>query len=152
MPAPMPDDNDLDFIAELADLTALLRSPVNMDRHHDLVSMPMPEVGTDIAQSFTRISQGLWLLGITNFRPYLWRLAKDCIPSVRRTIIGHLLNASTEQTAYDIAESIQAPQTSITHKLEDLQLLRIVQKTGGMWKLTPDIKSRLEGIKATSKG
>jgi uncharacterized protein YehS (DUF1456 family) len=151
MPAPMPDD--LDFIADLADMAALLRSPVKRDKYHNLTSMPMPEVGTDIAQSFARISQGLWLLGITNYKPYLWRLAKDCIPSVRQTIIEELLNASIEMTAYTIAQNIQIPQTTVTYKLEDLQLLQITERSRqepGLWKLKPDIKNRLENFKAIS--
>lgn len=158
MPAPMPDSDDLDFIADLADVTALLRSPVNRDRHHDLVSMPMPEVGTDIAQSFVRLSQGLWLLGIRDGKPYLWRMAKDCIPTVRRKIVGELLSASQEMTAYTIAQRLQIPETTALHRVEDLQILGIADKASSyfdrwgreasFWKLNPDIKSRLENFKA----
>ena len=47
------------LLADWADLTALARSPVARDHNHNLQSPPSAEVGTDLAQTFTRNRKGL---------------------------------------------------------------------------------------------
>jgi hypothetical protein len=95
-PEPLP-ESDLRLLSNWADLTALLRSPVARDRQHRIKFHPEPEVGTDLAQAFVRITQGLKLLGIRNYTPYIARLAHDCIPHSRQQVILELLGGEVNQ-------------------------------------------------------
>ncbi len=146
VPALAPDAN---WIAEIADLAALLRSPVDRDRYHNVNSIPMPEIASDLSQSFTRIAQGLWLLGISDYQPYIWRLAKDCIPSVRRVVLGALLQNQQPLTADEISKITKLPAGTLNLKLEELGLLDVSEKNGYLWSLKPEIRNRLETFQTT---
>ena len=63
------------LLADWVDRTALARSPVARDHNHNLQSSPSAEVGTDLAQTFTRIAKGLKTLGVSDFNPYVAMLA-----------------------------------------------------------------------------
>ena len=63
------------LLADWVDRTALARSPVARDHNHNLQSPPSAEVGTDLAQTFTRIAKGLKTLGVSDFNPYVAMLA-----------------------------------------------------------------------------
>jgi len=76
------DKDELRIISQYADKTALLRTPVERDRYRNLVGYPEPEVGTDLAQGFSRIVKGLKHLGL-DYEPYLNRLLWDSMPKMR---------------------------------------------------------------------
>jgi hypothetical protein len=124
-------DEQKKTIADWADLTALLRSPVARDRQHRVTFPPAAEVGTELAQGFEKISKGLVLLGIDDIYPYIARLSEDCIPFDRRPIIKQLLEGTVISNA------------SKEYTLDDLRLLKVVQKDNLGYSLQPNLKKRL---------
>jgi hypothetical protein len=68
---------DNDWLAKTANVAALLRTPIQKDPRGHISAIPQPEIGTDMAQSFQNIALGLQLLGMTQYQPYIARLARD---------------------------------------------------------------------------
>jgi len=124
---PTLNEDEIRLIAKWADSTTLCRSPVDKDRFGHIQSMPKPESPTSMAQDFQRIALGLKLIGIEEWQPYLQRLAWDCIPSVRATILRSLIASHTEK---EIQSITGLSQTTINYHLNDLRLLKIIRKEG----------------------
>lgn len=125
--------NDLRTIAKVADTVAIARTPVQQDRYGYLLAMPEPEVGTDLAQGFSRIVGGLFLLGLDDFLPYIQRLAWDCIPSVRAKLLKSLQTKS--QTIPELALATGIPESSVRYVIYQLELLKLVKDEFGTKKL-----------------
>jgi len=119
-------EEDMRLIAKWADATAFCRSPVHFEgQRRILKSMPAPEVGTRLAQDFSRIALGLRLLGLDDWQPYIRRIVWDCIPSVRATILERLQKGTA--TPKRVAEDTKIPQSSVYRYLDDLELLGVVK-------------------------
>jgi len=116
------------WLGKVANIAALLRTPVMKDLHGNISTVPLPEVGTDLAQGFQRVALGLQLLGINEYEPYIIRLVRDCVPSVRRVLISVLINTPT--TADKLASETQLPVTTVRYHLDDLEALHVVTKHG----------------------
>lgn len=117
-----------DKIPKLANLMALLRSPVPRDRYHNVSYMPQPELGTRIAQSLSRLSRGLALIKgkqEADWEEYmaLVRVASDSIPSTRRVILAEYING--KRKVEDIAKATRLSVGQVHELLQDLELLRI---------------------------
>lgn len=119
------------LIANWADVTARLRSPVARDREHRIVITPAPEVGTELAQGFSRISQGLALLGIVDTKPYLARLCHDSIPEGRRKVVENLLKQ-------DVHSKEQH------YELEDLVVLSVCEKRSSGYCIKAELRDRIQ--------
>jgi len=131
-------ERDKKLIADWADLTALLRSPVARDRYHGVKFHPEPEVGTDLAQGFRKISGGLSLLGIYDYERYLGRLACDSIPYSRREIIKKLV------TDGKISVTDRKTPSTTYYELEDMRLLGIVELVVDRdWRIKPQLRARI---------
>ena len=122
-------ENELRWIAKVADITAVLRATVNRDRVGNILVMPEPEVGTELAQGFSRIAQGLLCLGLEDWHPYIQRLAWDAVPSIRVKILRSLQSKS--QTVDELAESTGIPKRTVYYHLEHLELLKVVRDNNG---------------------
>ncbi len=129
-------EEDIRFISDWADLTAWLRTPVARDFQHRIKFHSEPEVGTDLAQSFTRIAIGLKLLDEDNYEPYIARLAHDSIPYSRRQVIRELLEGATE----DFVESTGSVGT---YELPDLGELGVTKKKNNKWQIVPKLQGRI---------
>ena len=117
-------EGEIKIISEFGDKTARLRTPVQRDKYHDLVSYPEPEIGTDITQGFCRIVQGLKALGLTRYGPYINRLLWDCMPKLRSQVLRCLVKGIT--SADSIAKETKLSKRTIEYQLEDLRLLDII--------------------------
>ena len=133
-------DESKRLIADWADLTAILRSPVARDREHRVMYPPEPEVGTDLAQSFSRIALGLRILNIDNYAKYIARLAQDTIPYSRLDVIKELVSGSIDAT------SSRNINRRGYYDLEDYSELGVVYKVGTKWQLTTELKPRIEAL------
>jgi hypothetical protein len=133
------------LISDWADLTALLRSPVARDRQHRVKFHPEPEVGTDLAQAFTRIVQGLMLLDIYDWEPYIARLAQDSIPYSRRLVIAELSRGGIGEV------SVRIPDSTRSYELDDLEALGVIHKKDKKWWVMPGLRARV-GILASYWG
>lgn len=118
-------EEEAKFIAKLADAVALCRSPIQRNNQGDILSVPQPEIGTSLAQDFSRVVLGLVLLGIEDWQPYIRRLAWDCIPSIRVKLLKAL-----QVKAYSINGLVQVtglPRSTVQYHLSDLKQLGIVE-------------------------
>jgi len=117
-------ESETRYVAKLADAVALCRSQLHKDNENHLLAIPQPEIGTSLAQDLSRIALGLGLLGIEDYQLYIDRLAWDCIPSVRATIIRTI--KSGHVSAYDLLEYSRLPKSTLYFHLNDLKSLNIV--------------------------
>ncbi|MFC1977615.1 hypothetical protein ACFLWS_05055 [Chloroflexota bacterium] len=115
---------EIKIISEFGDKAARLRTPVQRDRFHKLVSYPEPEIGTDLTQGFCRIVQGLKMLGLSRYGPYINRLIWDCMPKMRSQVLGCLVRGET--SADNIAKETKLSSRAIEYHLEDLRLLEVI--------------------------
>lgn len=110
------------YLIDIANAVAALRTPVERDsRSKDVIEVPTPELGTRIGQGFARLVKGFEMLGAENWRPYIRRLALDCLPTLRAAILRAKSNGC--RTQEEIAITIGISQTTVNHVLEDLRLL-----------------------------
>ena len=124
---------DLRTIAAIADTAAIARTPIQQDRQGHLIAMPEPEVGTDLAQGFSRIAGALLLLGMPDFTPHIQRLAWNCIPSVRVKLLQSLQAKS--QTVQELARATEIPERTVYYVIDQLELLKLVKDKAGMKEL-----------------
>ena len=131
---PLPTDL-IHRITDWANLTAMLRSPVARDQQHRVRYHTEPEVGTDLAQTLSRITLGMIFLGVTDTSGYIARLCQDSIPysrqqTIRKLLRGAISDVSTKRDSY--------------YDLEDFSELGLVEKDGNVWRIVSKLKSRLE--------
>ena len=138
-----PDEAAL--FAGWADLTALARSPVARDHNHHLQSPPAAEVGTDLAQTFTRIAKGLTILGVSNTSHYIAKLAWDCILAFRVQLITHMLDGGS-------VAKISASAGAMSYAKDDLLHLGLTKADSkGDERLDPDLEARFKVMASASK-
>ena len=89
-----------------------------------ITALPEAEIGTDLAQAFSRIAKGLILLGFTNWKPYIARVAWDCIPPLRAHIMKDL--ADGPRHPRQLAASLRIPDMSLRKHIAHLVALKIV--------------------------
>jgi len=122
-------ENDLRWLAKVADAAAVLRASVHQDRQGHILSLPEPEVGTELAQGFSRVAKGLLCLGLDDWKPYIQRLAWDCMPSIRVELLNCLQNGP--QTVSQLEEITGIPQRTIYYHIEELKMLKVVKDNNG---------------------
>ena len=108
--------------------------------------MPQPEVGTDLAQGFQKTALGLQLLGVKRYQPYIARLVRDCVPSIRRSIISVLVD--NQATVDDLAKAIRLPRSTVEYHLKDLLPLDVVSRLGNTntYRLKADLEEQIRSI------
>lgn len=110
------------FLTDIADFVSTYRTVVERDsRTKEVVEVPDPELGTRVGQAFSRIAKGLLMIGITEYKPHLQRLALDCILPLRASLIRGLMEGcDTEDT---LADYMKVSQATAHYTKEDLRLL-----------------------------
>jgi|GEM_PF-924014 len=112
-------------IARLAFAAAKARTPVERDGYSKRIEhISHQEAPTSLAQDFNRIAQGLSLLGITDYKPYLRRMAWDCMPSIRAKVMRLLMQDAFSQS--DLARRTGLSDDTIRYELESMRVLRLV--------------------------
>lgn len=112
-----------DFLPDLANFVAQYRTPVDRDRQNKehIVDLPDIELGTRVGQAFARITKGLALIGIVDYKPYLRRLALDCLPPLRAKFVkGLLAGCKTEQ---ELGNFMAVSQVTAHYAKDDLKYL-----------------------------
>ena len=122
-------EGNLRWLAKVADAAAVLRASVHQDRQGHILSLPEPEVGTELAQGFSRIAKGLLCLGLDDWKPYIQRLAWDCMPSIRVKLLRCLQKGP--QTVNQLEQLTGIPQRTIYYHLEELKMLKAVKDNNG---------------------
>lgn len=129
---------DLIWLADLANLVCIARTPVDRDSYakdKGIISMPDPEAPTRMAQMMARVIKGLYLLGETNYKPYIARLAMDNIPTLRAAYIKAKLEGAHEGKT--IASVLGISEATASHLKEDLNILKLnIIQLGDLLKVT----------------
>ena len=123
-------DDDMHRIARVADVTAMLRTPIQEDRHGHLLGTPELEVGTDLSQGFSRVAKGLHCIGFTDCHAHIKRLAWDCIPPMRVSLLSHL--GQNPSTVEELTKLTNIPKRTVYYHLEQCKLLKAIKDVGGI--------------------
>ncbi len=134
--------DEVELYAGWADLTAHARSPVARDHYHNLLAPPSPEVGTELAQTFTRTAKGLALLGVSNVKLYIAKLAWDSIPALRVDLIAKMLDRGGSLAKFDTSAAGKS------YAKDDLLLLGLITEDS---KLDPGLEARLKVMASASR-
>ena len=142
-------------LATIADFVATARSHVPRDRHHNLSYLPRPEVGTRLVKELGKLLSALALVrgkskpGQRELKTVI-RVAEDCLPPNRFAVLRCIRKAESPISSTDIAEVVGLPYSTARLVIEDLEVLRVIQKTscrgnqGALWKLCPEWAERLQ--------
>jgi len=129
-------------IASLAEFAVRGRTHIpRVGNSKEIVHIPEPESATRLAQQLAQLTKGAALLSgrdAANSEDIALtrRVAFDCIPTLRRTIIGFLI------ASQDLNE-INLPVSTVSYTFEDLELVGLGLKKNG-WGLSPFAKQLLE--------
>ena len=150
-PSVSPDT--LDTLERLADLVTRARSGVERDGFkRDLDYAPEAEMPGRLGRQLFSLLRGLRLLhqGTATFESddlrRVVRVGVDCIPAVRRLVIGALVRApiDDEVSTSALAAVVSYSTATVRRALEDLQALGLVAREGGgqgrsaLWRLRPE--------------
>jgi hypothetical protein len=130
-PSELSEDEN-ERLADLADFTALCRSPVErsgIDRVIDLI--PESEVGSRLVLELRALLNGLDVLGLERDRAWavITSIAFDSIPALRLQILRALIDADRDIETTALADGLNYPTKTTREKLEDLQSHGIVVRT-----------------------
>lgn len=125
-------------VAAIADVTTRARSPVERDRYRrEIEHVPEPESPARLARQLHALLQGITLVrgreeATNDDIRLVARVARDCIPAVRWTVIQTLCDASPDfaetpwKTTTAIAQAAQQASETVRRALEELQVLGLV--------------------------
>ena len=130
-PPPMPESYE-GCLASLADVVSTARSGVIRDqRNRDLTLAPEPEAPARLAKQLAAITlahaiiRGAEQVADVDYR-FAFKVARDCIPSVRLLVMDVLARATDYVSTSAIAAVVKYPTTTVRRALEDLAALSIV--------------------------
>jgi len=111
-----------DWLARIAMIAAKLRTPVYRDANHEIYDIPTPEIGTRFGQGLQRIAKGLSMIGIEDYKPYIKRLALDCLSNLRRVIVQNTLDDPTIGLK-GVMDKTEVSHDTVQRELENLKML-----------------------------
>jgi hypothetical protein len=113
-----------DYIPELANIAAHMRTPVAREKYsHEISDIPDIELGTRIGQSLSRIATGLMSIGVEveNVRPYLNRITLDSMTRIRSEIVKAWMGGLKKQN--EIAAKLELTQSAISRIIDEFRIL-----------------------------
>ena len=132
-------------VADLAHVTAILRSHVIRDRQRYVQVAPQPEIGTRLGKQFLRLAQALGFLYHRQLSDpefgLVLRAASDAITKRRKVVIGALTEGKSELA--DIQRYTRQPKSSVREELEDLMLLGVARLDEELWSMVPEFEDTL---------
>ena len=136
-------------IAALAKFSARLRGVVDRDRFSGMVMYkPSSEIGTRLAKQIAKLGIGISIfLGKKEIDEHVYRLMKrvalDTVPDRSEDIVQALWdigNGKGQALTNDVIVKTRLPQTTVFRLLQDLNMLRIVDRTDqsgvALWRLS----------------
>lgn len=127
-----------DWIVHVADFVSIARSSVERDWYSaskEITENPDPEVPTRLSQQLDLITCAhAVLMGRDQVGPEDLELTREvalaCISSCKRNLIKLLFKAERALTTTEIANSIGLPSPTVRRHLEDLMVLKLVDRHG----------------------
>jgi hypothetical protein len=127
----MPDISDSAVrLSALASMAACCRSAVERDGYHREIELAPPsECPARLALALARLYAGMRMIGVGDAECWrlLARIARDCVPHVRRRMLD-ILTSKRPQTTTDIAQTAGYPTSTTRRALEDLTVHRMVER------------------------
>jgi hypothetical protein len=125
------DDAEVDWLVNLAVFVVAARTAVERDGYdREVVVMPALEAPGRLVHCLGAVLAGLEAIGAD--QETCWRIttkvAWDCVPGMRRRILEALHDKGPLRRA-DVMTVTDIPQTSCERTLEDLALLKLVDRT-----------------------
>ncbi len=146
-----------DRLIDLADVLAVLRSDVSRDGYTRTIDyVPVPEIGTRLVKQFSKLARGIAAIrgklevGEDEFR-LTCRIAKDTLSSKRCLLIHTVYRLYPEGflSTQGIADEMDMPTETVKYALEDLRLLKIVDRQGRgkfTWRMSPEFSESLAAL------
>lgn len=148
----IPDDLQ-ELIRVMADITAILRTPIQGKQGGGFDHIPEPEYGTRLGEQLGMIAKAHALLdgesqvGLPDVR-LASRVAMDAIPRIRTQIVSALLHGEEKQV--EIIRFRNLPKKNVQRSLDELQALGIVHHPKErITRLVPDV---VESLKISGLG
>jgi hypothetical protein len=143
LPLPEIDNNILDQIKALGNITAKLRSEVARDRYHTVLYYPQAEVGTRLTKQLLKLGHA-----ISVFHEHeridkddlecLIRVARDSIPKQRLEIVEALVFEEGFSDSTHIGEASNTPTQTAKETMEELWMFKLLERQGSstfQWRL-----------------
>ena len=132
--APIPSDI-LEQIRAVGDITAKLRSGVARDRHHSVLYVSEPEIGTRLTKQLLKLCRAATCLyghreASKDELALVHRVATDSIPRARMSLARALFNSKDFTTSRHLGDMATLPTSSATTHLEDMWVLGLVERKG----------------------
>jgi hypothetical protein len=141
-------DAEQDRLSDLAEFAVRCRSAVERDGYsHEVVMAPEPESPARLVTVLRYLLHGMSVIGVPERDRWrlLAKVASDCMPAVRWSLLQHLSEYREPVSTTDIAMSVGMPTPTVRRYLEDLTLLGATDRTksgaaanaADKWALTP---------------
>ena len=152
-------------IVNLAQTCAMMRGVVSRDRYTQQVAYkPAIEVGTRLAKQIAKLAVGIAVYlqkPEVDLEVYslVGRVAMDTAPDIVEEIVRvlwqHCKNPEDILTTRDVSAKTRLPQGTCLRILQDLELLRLVNRTGQggkyEWRVGETLEKLIEGGKVFSR-
>jgi hypothetical protein len=119
-------------LIKLATYTARARTAVERDGYtRELLVIPQAEGPARLVLGLRHLYGGLEGIGADEVTRWsvVGRVARDCVPAIRNTLIRHLVDTTTPERTSDIAQAVGMVTKTAHRELEDLALLKLVNHT-----------------------
>jgi hypothetical protein len=149
---PTYDSDVFDQIKALGNITAKLRSEVPRDRYHTVLYFPEAEIGTRLTKQLLKLAQALAIfhehstIGHDEMK-CLIRVAKDSIPKQRLELVTALVDSKEFLSTTIIGEASNIPTQTAKESLEELWMLKLVDRQGTdhfQWRLNDSARSLIK--------
>ena len=139
-------------LISLAQFVSMLRGVVERDRFDKTVQYrPSYEVGTRLAKQLAKLAIGIAIfmdksvVGEEEF-DIIKRVGIDTAPDRIETIVRKLWTVQRELKTSEVADLTRFPQATVFRVLQDLELLKIVDRAGDGQKYTWRLNSKIEAL------
>lgn len=125
-------DEQADRLGRLAIYTARTRTAVERDGYsNEVLYLPQIEGPGRLVKAYARLLGGLAAIGCDQDTAWsvLGRVAVDCAPAVRTTLIRELLRRDQPAKTTDIAAAVGMVTKTAARHLEDLSLLKVAERS-----------------------
>ena len=123
-------------LTALVQLIAQLRAQVSRDyRGEEVMYRPAPELGTRLAKQLVKL--GMMLAAVDDRKEVndedfvtIQRVAHNTASEFHLDIIGAMMQLGGRATRQQVAEATEIPSTTLSRRMEDLGVLKLISKTG----------------------
>ena len=133
-PAPAMSPETVQWLAELATFGVRMRSPVDRDptNRYEISTIPEPEHPPRLAIALRQIWEAMHRIGCTTAEAEngVEQIVRDSIPPDRLIVFDFLARETLPVRTADVGKLVSASSSTVRRRLEDLEALGVVVKSG----------------------